>query len=174
MSNFGKAERESLPAWMFLFPDTRSGLIASQKDANLAPGRIGHLKGGKRELVKMRGMLAIVKQGFRLPKPWQKEFDEMSNNVSFESLTDEQKRAVQRETLRRVAQLAGGFVGFSDESEQTADAEAARLQAERYADAINKRRGSSGSGSTGEDASARAAAERFAENWNRRHGRRDK
>lgn len=98
----------------------------------------------------------------------------MSTNVSFEDLSDEQKRAVQRETLRRVAALAGGFVAFSEQTEQADDAEAARRNAERYADAINKRRGSSGSGASGENASARASAEKFAENWNRRHGRRDK
>lgn len=98
----------------------------------------------------------------------------MSANVSFEDLSDEQKRHVQRETLRRVAALAGGFVEFSEQTEQAGDAEAARRQAERYADSINKRRGSSGSGSSGADASARTAAEKFAENWNRRHGRRDK
>jgi hypothetical protein len=174
MSTFGKTERETLEAWYFMFPESRSGLIASQKDANLAPSRIGHLKGVRHELAKERGIRAILLQGFKLPKTWQREGDEMSSNVNFDDLSPEQKRAVQRETLRRVAQLAGGFVGFSDESEQTADAEAARRQAADYADSINKRRGSSGSGSSGEDASARTAAEKFAENWNRRHGRRDK
>lgn len=97
----------------------------------------------------------------------------MSTNVSFEDLSDEQKRHVQREMLRRVAAIAGGFVEFSEQAEQTGDEEAARRQAERYADAINGRRRLPGSGVPGSDASARASAEKFAENWNRRHGRRD-
>lgn len=96
------------------------------------------------------------------------------STVSFENLSEEQKRHVQRETLKRVAALAGGFVEFSEQTEQAGDAEAARRSAERYAEAINKGRRLPGSPSSGSDVSARTAAEKFAEQWNRRHGRRDK
>lgn len=118
-----------------MFPESRSGLIVSQRDANLAPSRIGHLTGAQHRIAKLRGVIAIVRQGLKLPKSWEREFENMGEGtVTMKSETEKEHDAAN--ALRAMADIidrAAARFSEDDEDERT------RELARRYADNNNKR-----------------------------------
>jgi hypothetical protein len=159
-----RAERESLPEWMYGSPQDKLFPVTSQQEIYRAPARIAMLPPARRDLVRLRMIRAAVRQGFKLPKSFQEEFDKMSTNTV-------QMTNRERDALKSIAALieenSPAIFGEErrDESGELADV---RRMAEEYADSLS---GKSRVPVKGEGhADVRRDAERFADEFNRKHG----